>query len=981
MHFREKQRNENSSGDTIQGLNMTTNQTGFKAILDNFFPSSNSRITEKAKSEILHEDLPRTVWDGENCKPLTVEQYLEPQLHPQQAYKSIVANTRSFTELLAPRIDLGNGRICLQDLSSMGRVFNVVGTNTEARTPESIQALSEKVIHAISQVVPQNAHNPWIMQWFVQDNSKAYFKKLIQQIQSYAAPPYRNSAYSTQWLKDLTEHFSDLTEPKGLFEDPNSISGHWRGRNRIVRLFIWKTSVSRRPEDENSLDQICEQLRGAFAQAETQIVQGSAAELYEWLTLWFVPKPDPETGCTNTLDLLEKYPWKLNDLDSSLALISNDARVDLGRASLHGVAPWTWKRPGIWWFRGYPSRFLTMDNLTSEPEIGHLTAERAFGNSISTLWDWMPENAIWSMTIVFTPQAEIQEKISRVNRNSVGDDPSALEKRRLANLALGEIARGNPIFRVFCGIFLFGSDLADLNKKTESVLSFLSAHQLRMIAPRYDPIALDSYVRALPFGYDPHQDQRIFARRARMWYTSHIARMVPVYGRSRGTGKPGILLFNRGAEPLLFDLLNPVDRAKNAHSLILGPTGSGKTALLIYFLLHSIAVHRPRIYLITALPTFGLLADHCEKLGLIIHRVKIDGVSEVSLPPFANAQKLLDSSTDKSNRSNEQFDSGDLINRDLLGEMEIQARLMITGGNRHDEQKLRRDDLNMIRTAITDAAMLSKSDNRSHTLTRDVVAALRNLSNSSTETGQQLATEQHTRAARMASSMNLFCTGLNGQLFDQEGELWPEADITLVELDLLARKGYEDRLAVALTGLFGMINNRVEAEQYTERQTVVVIDEAHILLQNPLVSPYINRISATWRTFGAWLWTATQNLRQIPVEAKELLNQPEWWFCLSVDRDEIEQIGRFKTLSTEQVALLHTLRKAPGLYTEGSVISTNLTAIFRSVPPAIALALAQTEKSERAQRAQLMKKYNISEIDAAYRIADEIRKNRRGSAT
>ena len=172
-------------------------------------------------------------------------------------------------------------------------------------------------------------------------------------------------------------------------------------------------------------------------------------------------------------------------------------------------------------------------------------------------------------------------------------------------------------------------------------------------------------------------------------------------------------------------------------------------------------------------------------------------------------------------------------------------------------------------------------------------------------------------------------------------------------------KGYEDRLAIAMTGLMTAIQNRVEAEQMTGRQTIVVVDEAHVLLQNPLVSPYLSRIVATWRTYGAWLWLATQNLRQFPDSSKELLNQPEWWIMLAVDEDEIDQIARFRTLTNEQRSMILSAHKRPGRYTEGVVLSSSLLNLFRNIPPPIALALAQTEKDEKAERDRLCRKHGI----------------------
>jgi len=175
-----------------------------------------------------------------------------------------------------------------------------------------------------------------------------------------------------------------------------------------------------------------------------------------------------------------------------------------------------------------------------------------------------------------------------------------------------------------------------------------------------------------------------------------------------------------------------------------------------------------------------------------------------------------------------------------------------------------------------------------------------------------------------------------------------------------------------MAGLMTKINNVVEAGQYTNRSTITVIDEAHLLLHNPLVGPYLNSISAMWRTFGGWLWLATQNLHQFPDTAKQLLNQPEWWILLSTDEDEVNQIARFKSLTDEQQILLKAARKEFGKYTEGVVMSKQLLSLFRNVPPGLALALAQTEQDEKAERMRLANKLGVSELEAAIEIGKRI---------
>ena len=97
---------------------------------------------------------------------------------------------------------------------------------------------------------------------------------------------------------------------------------------------------------------------------------------------------------------------------------------------------------------------------------------------------------------------------------------------------------------------------------------------------------------------------------------------------------------------------------------------------------------------------------------------------------------------------------------------------------------------------------------------------------------------------------------------------------------------------------------------------------------------------------------------------------------MSTDEDDVNQIARFKNLSAEQKALLKSAHKESGKYTEGVVMSKKLLALFRNVPPSIALSLGQTEKHEKARRRQLMRLHRCDALTAAELIAAEIDKQR-----
>jgi hypothetical protein len=221
----------------------------------------------------------------------------------------------------------------------------------------------------------------------------------------------------------------------------------------------------------------------------------------------------------------------------------------------------------------------------------------------------------------------------------------------------------------------------------------------------------------------------------------------------------------------------------------------------------------------------------------------------------------------------------------------------------------------------------------------------------------------------MADAMALYCSGSAGHFFNRTGNAWPEADVTIVELGVLANEGYEDQLALGFMGLMNQINGVVEREQYDSRPTFVLGDEAHLFTTNPLLAIYLVKIIKMWRKLGAWLWLATQNLADFPDEAGKLLNLMEWWIAMVCPKEEIEQIARFKQLTDEQKTLLLAARKQPGKYTEGVVLADNLQCLFRNVPPAIALALAMTEKHEKQQRADIMKALNCSELEAVFKVA------------
>lgn len=842
----------------------------------------------------------------------------------------------------------------LEDGQSLGAILELQPVGTEARDDKFMTNLRDAIQVALTDAIPEHETSPWVLQLFVQDQHD--LSSLNRTLGEYGTPTALDSAYHRFFQKEFSQHIKRITSPGGMYEDKAVTGARWRGQIRSVRAILYQRwspqdfKKGKLEDAEQTLEDTVSRFSAALAVTGVTFRRGTQVEFYRWLFPWFNPKPD--TGM-DSLGTLEK-----------LGITDNPEELPFGHdfsESLVLSVPNSFAKAGVWWFDGLPHTFVSMQTLRQIPPIGGLTAERSSGNNTFALFDQFPEHTIMSMTITIKSQTTIRNHVARIRRAAVGDTADAELTREDADAVERQIARGNKLYPMSLGFYVRGEDLADLNKNVTAIHALLLSNGIQSIARESDLFPLDSYVRNLPMAYDPHLDT--IRRRSRLVFSKHAANLLPVYGRNRGTGHSGLVFFNRGAEPIDFDPLHPDDRKKNAHMLILGPTGAGKSALLVYLLQQMVARHRPRVFVIEAGGSFTLLGQHFAAHGLKVNQVTLSADSDVSLPPFSDAVSLLEENGSTTTNADGSEDTA----RDRLGEMEIVARVMITGGDSNEDDRVSRSDRLLIRNSILEAARKVSDKSSGDVLIDDVVEALRVYARSS-----DVAETRRVRAGEMADSMALFCSGVAGRLFNRPGTPWPDVDVTILEMGLLAREGYEDQLTVAYLSMMSHINDLVEKNQHSDRPTLVVTDEGHLITTHPLLANYVVKITKMWRKLGAWFWIATQNLGDFPDASRRMLNMMEWWLCLVMPKEEIDQIARFRDLSDDQRLLLLSARKEPGKYVEGVVLSDKIETLFRNVPPALSLALAMSEKHEKAQRRQIMEELGCSEVEAAYEVANQI---------
>jgi conjugative transfer ATPase len=452
--------------------------------------------------------------------------------------------------------------------------------------------------------------------------------------------------------------------------------------------------------------------------------------------------------------------------------------------------PWSDAKRGLWFFDDCPHRVMVVDRLRAPPGIGHLTGEtRRGGDAINAIFDQMPEGAAMCLTLVITPQDILEAHLNHLAKKSVGETLASEQTRRDVEEARKLIGSAHKLYRGALAFYLRGHDANELDERGLRLANVLLNAGLQPVRETDEVAPLNSYLRWLPCVYDPMKDKR-------QWYTQlmfaqHAAHLAPVWGRNRGTGHPGITFFNRGGGTITFDPLNRLDRQMNAHLFLFGPTGSGKSATLNNILNQVTAIYRPRLFIVEAGNSFGLFGDFAARLGLTVHRVKLAPGSGISLAPFADAWRLVETpgqvqttdaealddvlaeSSPDAPSCNTQPDAQLDEQRDVLGELEIIARLMITGGEDREEARMTRADRSLIRQCILNAAERCGAEKRP-VLTHDVRESLRERAKDTA-----LPEVRRARLLEMADAMDIFCQGVDGEMFDRPGTPWPEADITV----------------------------------------------------------------------------------------------------------------------------------------------------------------------------------------------------------
>lgn len=858
--------------------------------------------------------------------------------------------------------------ILLEDNESLGICFKIKPIPCEARPEAMLNEMAKSISEAIKNSIPCEKGNPWIIQLYV--NKDSNLASTFKDIEHYFHQKGHYSKLTEDFLFILRDHFEYVTRPNGIFHDSLVTNMNFRGGILNVYAVIYrrkKISNKKNSSRRSHLEEIVRISRKFVDQIRScgiKVHRLSRSEFYIWMTKWFNPKKKYSST----------YSEGQKQFDSDLT------------EDLFFHAPKSFDEG--WLFDDMPHKVMTIQNMTMSPAIGHLSAERqrATDDKVFNLIDQLPEGSIFVINIVMQAPSEVELHLKAIQSSAVGNHAQALKVKEELGIAEKSIANGNPLFPVVMAVYLRGESMDDLHNKESQTGVLLNSNGFKVITDD-ELFPIDAYLRYLPMCYDFHLDTK-YAQRFRYLQLSDIARLAPFYGRSRGSAHPGLVMFNRGGEPWFYDFM--ADKTKNAHFLLLGESGTGKSNLLNYLVMQDLALYHSRFFIIDAGGSFDLLGSYCESLGLTVKKIKIDPKNPVSLNPFAYGLKVIEQIESLNPERREYFieaecdkliqeqlkntkpEDADDEPRDILGDMVLTALIMITGGEKREEETIRRSDRMLIMDAIINAAYFVRDQNRDQMIASDIVEAFERIA-------QTLDHGRHSdkirRAREMADAMRYFTNDpVSSRFFNSYGKPWELADITIVDFGLFANEGYEAQRSIAFAGCMTKILALAELNQASNQSIKVVLDENHIFTSIPLLADIETRIAKMGRKLGLWLWLATQNLKDFADNSRRMLAQIEHWICLALPMDEINQIQPFKILTDEQKLIFLSARKEKGKYTEGIFLCPLLNALFRHVPPPLFLAMAATDQDEKNLRLRIMQEHKCSEIEAVKIIARNMMK-------
>ena len=912
--------------------------------------------------------------------------------------------------------DYDNHVFWLSDAKTPVAMYEIKGFATEGTTPEMMKEFHQRIFEILS-LFPQYStkEGPWTVQMYAKDESD--LSQVYEDVVDSVPANLKETKLSKVYLNILKEHFDYISQPSGIFTDINGAA--FKGKTRKVRLVFYRRSSKNAEQalkEINKLRRILEIKLKVLSPLGMKSKKINEKDYFKWMfTKFHISVP----GYADTKEYLDAFPFMPKG--------NRPYGYDIIERAL--AFPIESNNDEGWWKIGDTyHKYVAALSLTRPAEIGATSAERTIADVQQAWLDGLPLGSEFHMTFNSVARHEQEGKMDgkakRAERSLSTDAQKTMQE--VAHFK-NEFVNKNFIYPTQVGCFVSATSLDELEEKHSKVTSAIQTLYYEFMPEVFDNDRLDKFIRFLPGNYDPIWDNQYCT--AKLTSVKDLARLAPIgYGRASGSETPLFINYNRNGEVVF---ANPyTDKVNNRHKVLMGSTGAGKSVNVAEQIVALMAMSRPYMVIVDAGKSFEFVIDFLKEMNVSTKKIEIkmtDGLPDISLNPFLETasfikqikslaqisedikksiDELLQASLDHAESKYEDAISSkeltaeeqvellekaaedgvdilseendiageseeEVIQRDYIAEFLSAALIIATGGR--DLKDLgftdhhKRDLIEVIQEL---AYEIDKSGLNRQILASDIANRLKEISEEDINSDNILTRNKAMRCDDLYAGFAAFLnSSLNRKYFDVPAKPMEALECTYFELGLWKDDNESNKAprALAMATLISQQMTLCESRQNLGRNTVLFIDECHILLSGELTSASLVQCGKMSRKIGLDLMLATQDPEDFSGSAAKLLANFENFQLLDFNADTTRlTIAKMLGLTDMSLGLARSIRNQGGKYTESLLVNKKYNLLTRCIPPKPILNLALNNPEEKAARSKLSIEYKCTEVETAF---------------
>lgn len=444
------------------------------------------------------------------------------------------------------------------------------------------------------------------------------------------------------------------------------------------------------------------------------------------------------------------------------------------------------------------------------------------------------------------------------------------------------------------------------------------------------------FLYSLPLNFDPYVLKDL-AKRMNTLFTSNIASLTPILTGDKGSGAPVLNYVDRGGQ---LGGVNIFDSPTNYNFIVIGSSGSGKSYLMADFFTNYLMLGA-KIRVIDVGRSYKHL---CDVIGG--QNIEFTKESAVCLNFFTNVE----------------LDDTGKIHEDemqtivpLVGLMAMQA---VDTDNASDISTP------VLKGFISKAVTKAFKTQQRNAGMQDVVEALEQIAlevKQDTGDKEQLLSDLINALHSFGHPDGEFYRYFNG-----ENNLKFRSDFVVIELEEIDSK----RLLKSVT--LAAISHSINTEFFLgdlNQYKILVIDEAWSILENPIVSKFLETMARRIRKYKGASGIITQGFGDFDKspETRAIYQNSAWKMFLSQEKDSITAARNSGNIAVDETLLylMGTIKSNPPYYSE--ILMKNAEERFfvgRLMTDKVAHWIYTNHPNDRGKITSVMNSFSISEVNA-----------------